>query len=354
MKKSLYKKQIEAIVTGIEIQSLHEYNILGEQKIVKNQMPYQNHSGGLKSFGSNTQVEEQQQRQNLVQELTNSIYATFYCGIPVNHDKNLLPSKTERDYFIELLSYANTTLDGFDYNWTIYNIDATGNTYVQKNDQLRWLQPNGYQFQNKQQNQAQINTKVNLKRSKEGKNIQPVFYHVFSNEIFPQEAELARFYWNIKPEGATELIRTLTETLNSYKIPFQFKCLNHPSLYIRSDAAVLYIDKRHLSVVSILMREILPVLDAYLLDSVPMFTEKIYKGVSYAEDPGKGMSFGMSRSQVIAKALVEVFSKKMSKEDILSFVIESLESKGMHIHKLHLNENTARIPNFSKYEYASR
>ncbi|WP_430411627.1 T3SS effector HopA1 family protein [Kordia sp.] len=351
MKDTIYTQQIKEITEAIEITSLSTYKVNGEEEYVKNQMPYQTFAEDFKSFGSNATVDSQQQRINLVNALTNTIYAKFYCGIKNGDHSSKIPPKGEREAFMEELSKENASTNGFDYHWNIYNVDAsTGNAYVQKNGELRWLQPNGYQFVNPQQKQAAINTKVNIIRQKENRNIQPVFYHVFSNEIFPQEVELGRIYWNVTPEGATTLINLLTTTLNDYKIPFQFKCLNHPELYVRSDSAVLYLSKKHVQIVAMILNAVIPNLEPYLVDEIPMFTKQLFKGVGYAEDPGKGQSFGMSRSSTIAEAIVDAFQKEKNKKETLNNVISFLSRKGMILHRLHLNKHTTLTPTFPTYE----
>lgn len=351
MKETVYSAQIKEITQAIEITSMSTFKVHGEEEYVQNQMPYQTFAEDFKSFGSNTTVDSQQQRINLINALTNTIYAKFYCGIKDGNHTSKIPPQAERNAFMEQLSQANTSDNGFDYNWNIYNVDTTtGSAFVQKNGELRWLQPNGYQFANPQQKQVAINTKVNIARQKENRNLQPVFYHVFSNEMFPQEVELGRFYWNITPDGATKLINLLTTTLNEYKIPFQFKCLNHPELYVRTDAAVLYLSKKHVQLVSIILKNVIPNLEPYLVDEIPMFTKRIFKGVGYAEDPGKGQSFGMSRSSTIAAALVDAFQQEKNKKETLTNVINFLSRKGMTLDRLHLNKHTTLTPTFPTYE----
>ncbi|NQY04714.1 MAG: hypothetical protein HRT68_00555 [Flavobacteriaceae bacterium] len=244
-----YKKQIREIISGIEVTSLSTYKVNGEEQYVQYQIPYSTYSEDFKSFGSNVNQDTNQKKTTLVQAITNTIYSRYYCGIEEGDLSNKIPSKTERDSFMESLSLANSTSSGYDFNWTIYNVDQKGNAFVRKNDELRWLQPNTYKFQNPNQKTVAVNAKVNINRNKENKTLQPVFYHVYSELMFPQEIEIARLYWNIKPEGASQLIKLISTNLNQYKIPFQFKCLNHPELYVRTDAAVLYLDKKHAQIV---------------------------------------------------------------------------------------------------------
>ena len=344
----MYKEQIEQIVSGIKILSKRSYEVHGETRFVKNQKPYSNYSGDLKSFGSNQVSDAHEERQNLVTHLTNTIYAHYYCGIESEKSHYQKTSKTEQQAFMDRLSQANSSQGGLDYNWKIYSVDASGNAFVKKDGELRWLQPKSFQYQNPRQQYHQVNTFVHIHKKRDSRTIQEVFYHVFSDEIFPQEIELARIYWNIKPESAHKLVKVLTTTLNDYRIPFQFKCLNHPDLYIRTDAAVLYLDKRNLQVVSVLLKSILNELKDDLREGIPMFTKKLFNGVGFAEDPGRGMSFGMSRSTVIAEALVDAFLSE--KENVLEYVLNTIEQKGFVVDRMHLNKHTELIPNFPLYD----
>lgn len=342
-----YKDQIKRIVEGIQIHTKKSYEVEGKRKFVRNQTPFANYTGDLKNFGSNHVSDSNTERQNLINSLVNTIYATYYCGI---HEDNAhkMPSKSEREAFMEELSQANKSKGGFDVNWKIYNTDTSGNTFIQKGEWFRRLLPNSFVYQNPRQQYPQVNTFVNIKKDRESRTIQPVFYHVFSDEIFPQEVDLARIYWNVKPQGISKLVTLLTSTLNNYKIPFQFKCLNHADLYVRSDSAVLYLDKRNVQIVLVLLKSIIKELQNDLNDAIPMFTKKLFKGISYAEDPGKGQSFGMSRSQVIAEALVLSFES--SEENTLEQVCETLEQKGFVLERMYMNKHTELIPNFPLYD----
>lgn len=343
-----YKDQVKRIVEGIKILSKRSYEIEGQQKFIRNQTPFSNYSGDLKNFGDNKVSDHSTERQNLINSLTNTIYSHYYCGISLDNRSHRSPSKKDRNIFMDHLSESNTSKGGYDVNWKIYSADAQGNAFVEKGQTLRWLQPKTFVYQNPRQQRPQVNTYVNIQNPKESRTIQEVFYHVFSDELFPQEVELARFYWNIKPDSTAKLIKLLTSTLNSYRIPFQFKCLNHPDLYMRTDAAVLYLNKKSVQIVSVLLKYIFAELKDDLFEDIPMFTKKLFKGVGYAEDPGKGMSFGMSRSSVIAEALVS--SYESGSNNAFEDVLETLDKKGFVIERMHLNKHTELIPNFPEYD----
>lgn len=111
---------------------------------------------------------------------------------------------------------------------------------------------------------------------------------------------LLRLYLKCEPDSAPDLMRLLTGALERLAFSYQLKILNDPSLYWRSDAAVLYIPSQEYS-------RILPVLSAIPLAAggrVPALTKPIAVGIALAEDPGDGFSFGMSRCRVLARAVI--------------------------------------------------
>lgn len=340
--------QIKEVVANISIASLQKFIINGEAHQVYFQQAYQDFTEDLKAFGSNKSIDETLLKQRLQEQLTQKIYSRFYCGLSKDNDRIDLPSKSEREAFMEELSKANTTKETLDHNWLVYAIDPTGNVYIKKNETLRWLDPNKFEFADKNQKQLAQNTYVHLKKERENRSIQPVFYHAFSDEIFPQDATLVRIYWNIDPAGITKLVEKLTSVLNDYQIPFQFKCLNHPELYVRNDSAVLYLDKKHLDIVSLLLPYIIADVKPYLKNALPWFTKTITKGVSFAEDPGKGQSFGMSRAAVIAEALIIAYEANLTNDKTFDFTLKHMTKKGFNINNLYLNSHTAKTPQFPK------
>ena len=87
-------------------------------------------------------------------------------------------------------------------------------------------------------------TPVSLRRPKELAASSPGFY------IALGDADLAlgrddvevRVYFNVTAAGAAPLVATCTRLLNDARIPFSLKVLDHPTGYIRCDAAVLYLE----------------------------------------------------------------------------------------------------------------
>jgi len=111
----------------------------------------------------------------------------------------------------------------------------------------------------------------------------------------------------VKAGAAPSLLSAVSNTFNRYQVPFRFKFLNRSEFYGRSDAAVLYTARRHFRIASELLAPLYADLCGGLEADTPLFTKVLAPGLSLAEDPGNGESFGMNRCRLLAEAIVDAF-----------------------------------------------
>ena len=344
----LITEALKDIISQTEIIDDLEVMIKGKMHQFRQHEPIEEHNGDLNSFGNNQPLKGASLRFHFQQFLSSLLYANFYCGNSNDLEKQL-PPKKERDEFMQTLSEANTTKTGYDYYWQVYNIDQAGNIFVSKNEYVKQLLPNTYVFSNSSIQKPELKTYVHLIRYKEDKNAQPVFYYLFGEKMQHSTINLSRIYFNITAQGAPLLVNQVSLLFNKYSIPFSFKCLNHSDLYTRNDSAVLYIEKQYLNIASALLNNIIPVIRPYLKPYVPLFTMMIHPGISFAEDPGNGNSFGMHRCTMLAGALMEIRGQKLKNEqEKLDIVHQYLAAHGLQLNHPYLNTHTQVVPVFSK------
>ena len=342
-KTSLHEQQLNDLIERVQILDEKTYLVDGEKNVVLHQQPHTIHLSPLSEFGTNNSQNKEQLRSQLIQHLGNTLYSSFYCGIPKENKKFNLPPKKEREAFMNELSNSNRSTLEPDRNWKIYAVDSQGNAFALKNGDLRAVLPGTYVV-NPEQKTFAVNQTIDFLRYRENKAAQSVFYYVYGNTYLAPDCDLIRVYWSIKPEGAALLIDNLTRVLNDYKIPFNFICLNHPDLYNRNDSAVLYFDKHHLSIVKRLLKHIIDAVRPYLIDNHPLFTDIIDTGVSMAEDPGNGESFGMNRVTAIANALVGSHEEKIEGEnERKEWIKKCLKEKGISYSAMSVNFHSNRI-----------
>jgi hypothetical protein len=190
---------------------------------------------------------------------------------------------------------------------------------------------------------------VSILLRKEKKDAQPVFYYAYSQEPMPQSASLVRFYFNVKPEAIQGFLRDLTATFNRYRLPFMFKCLNHPGFYRRADGAVLYIDKSRFTFTARLLAGLIKKHSKSFNEAVPLFTRAIAGGVSFAEDPGNNKSFGMFWSELIAEGLVKIYESGAAEDRRADILFGLIKKKGLVPEASHMRANSFYPYDFSLF-----
>lgn len=240
--------------------------------------------------------------------------------------------------FVAQLSKYNFTTEKIDSGWHIKSNLSNGYFEVVKGSAQKTIH-----FSEFRETNTTVHSKentVSIFLSKEDKQRQPTFYYVFSHHNLDLKKDITRVYWNINSDGAAQLVKIITETLNDYNVPFLFKCLNNPNLYFRRDAAVLYIDNEHLQILNVLLPEWCAKMSNYLDEDVPLFAYKYAKGVGIAENPTKNESFGMHRMSLVAKSLLQSFAKKMNSKETLKHIATALLNKGIHPERPYLNKGS--------------
>ena len=173
------------------------------------------------------------------------------------------------------------------------------------------------------------------------------FYTAIGNEpgIDEKDTTIVRLYWNITAKYASSLINQITTELNKTQIPFRFKILKDPYNYPRADAAVLYVDKRHIEPLKKSLPQIYVQVMTFLNHSTPLFAKRLVPGLALAEDPDKSSnnneSFGQHRCRILAEALFSSYKKKVtSKEESISEIISFFKSESVDLERPYLNSDS--------------
>lgn len=339
-----FKAQLADIAEKVQIVDVEHYRVNGQPRQVYHQQAWMDYVGPLNLFGQNRPTDRNLQKSKLKQHLTNTLYGEFYCGMSKDKISAATPSAQQRQQFMQTLSQHNHSANTDDKGWCIYHIDKSGQVFAKKNGLLRQAISNTF-FMATPGAKLAINQMIHFKRQKENTKAQTVFYFVHGNTFMEQGVPQVRVYWHIESQGATKLVQWLSTVLNQYQLPFNFKCLNHDDLFNRRDSAVLYIEKRYFDFTMRLLKGCPPEVKQHLQPAAPLFTLPIFEGVSFAEDPGNGESFGMNRCQWIAEALMLAFERgQQTPAEQLATIMAVFADKGVEVDRLHLNPHTLSVP----------
>lgn len=115
-------------------------------------------------------------------------------------------------------------------------------------------------------------------------------------------------------------------------------------LYNRRDAAVLYIQKRYLSMLEEILPAVIAEIKPYLQDDVPLFTYMLAPGVGFAESPVDGDSFGLTRMRMVASGLISALDKQYKQPaQQLSEIITAFAQQGISAEAPYLNDGSAMV-----------
>lgn len=283
------------IIKRVRLKSDSLYEIDGKALKVNFHRPYLH-----KTIGSDHLVKKLNSLEcleTLTCHLTEQLYWRIYCGLAEDQIPTRLPLLKEREQFMHHLSAVNMSTNAPDLNWKVVSVPNRG--IAVKNGVSRPMIEGT--FVRKEGNPKF----VDFLRSAENRQTHSLLYCAHSNAYLSPDYELLRIYWNIMAEGVPLLVHEITKELNFYKVPFLFKCFNHPTLYNRPDSAVFFIEKQDLGLVKKVIAPIVDRLREYLNDQVPLFTTRLYPGVGLAGNPGIDLSYGRYMMRKVARRLID-------------------------------------------------
>lgn len=242
----------------------------------------------------------------LATQLQQLLYEGCYCrrfadGAP----RPAAAAHAANPAFIETLSTANASRERWDAGWQITQVLPSGQIVAVKGAMTRMVWPGEFVTQGAPGGPPRPGVEISLYAPKESRTMQPGFYFAFGEAATDQEDEfsLVRLYWNLEATGAPPLIARVTAAFNRFAIPFRCKCLSMVELYQRTDAAVIYLAKRHYRLAAEMLEEIYRAVQPSLKPQTPLFTKALAPGLALAENPKTGESFGMHRCRLLAEAV---------------------------------------------------
>ena len=206
---------------------------------------------------------------------------------------------------IAALRKANASQDVIDHGWKVVELLPDGGLLARKRGAIRRFEPGEYAAADRGPgSRPEIGDTATVFGRRESLITQIGMYFIFSQAVAPIEEDtgLLRFYWNVLPPHVPALVEQLTSVLNAFAVPFRFKCPANADAYPRRDAGVLYVNRLYSHLTLPLIARIHHGLQ--LEPSVPLFTRQLAPGLGFAEDPGKGESFGMHRCRIVAEAMI--------------------------------------------------
>lgn len=338
MNCTLYLNELQHIISTVRIRSSHTYEIDNQVYSIQDEPP---------AIGNN--IVNSNSRRDMISILESYIYRVFHCRQKNTNHQAFYNLKyfDDRD-FVETISNANKGIGTWEPGWEIHKIlDKESNRLiVKKNGLMIWV--NSHQFIPNDLSGYDLGQKGYVSMVKEFRELLSGFYMANGNISLKENVSITRLYWNISSDGAIPIMETLTTELNDSHIPFQFKILSNSNYFTRADAAVLYFDKQNIKDMVLSLSKIYVKVKPFLKSATPLFAKKLASGLSLAEDPNNGESFGQNRSRILAEALYKIYDNRaLSVTDQMLQINEHFDKNNIDVEKPYLKNNDS-IDNYDE------
>lgn len=249
-----------------------------------------------------------------LQHVKGMLYRLHHCR-QEDYQRGFVPQHyhSNRD-LVESFSEANSGMGTWEPGWQVRRIEKNGQIAVQKDGLTLWVRAQQF-IAVEGERKVEPGKKGYIAMAREFRSLLPGFYMANGNAPLDQRPVLARIYWNISAPGAVDLLKHITTELNSENISFQFKIINRPECFTRADAGVLYMNKQYLEKSRDALARVYGQIRKFLKPKTPLFAKRLGYGVSLAEDPHNGDSFGQHCMQILAQALYNTHEKGISSRD---------------------------------------
>jgi len=291
-----YREQIEAVVAATTIRGRLRYAWFGR--------PSRPPAAAVRRA-----LSPDAQRAYLRSQLQGHLYEAFYTQGGAEPGERPVAGPLPRGSagFVAALSAANTGRGFWAEGWAVRAVE--GDVLIVDRDGLSVAVRPGAQVAVAEA-ARRIGGQVRVRIPKELPSVSPGFFMVLGDEPLAEDAPLVRLYWHLTADGATVLVREVTEALNATGIPFRLKALNDPSRYTRCDAGVVYLRRDDYPRAAERLENVYPMVAPYLRPRTPAFTKPLAPGLGLAEDPEGATSFGLHRCDLLADGLLEAHAAR--------------------------------------------
>jgi hypothetical protein len=148
--------------------------------------------------------------------------------------------------------------------------------------------------------------------------------------------DAASCFLHLTPGTAPEVFARLLVALDGYGLAFRAELAGDPAACVRADTATVTVRRSDVATVARAARRLQQRSPFALVASVPAFTRQLAPGVSVADEPGHGLTFGRHRCRLVASGLVAA-GHGAGTAARREAVLRTLTDAGLDPAALHLN-----------------
>ena len=235
-----------------------------------------------------------------VGELADAIYTAWYAR-PASVEKVATDPPLHRLSLTSGLRAAHPRSKGFSPGWIVLACDATGAVRAMSGQRMRWLRPGEYVLESRPGVPPAPGEQISVIDRLDHVDPERRLWWTYSpDEPVPP---IGRIYANVRAATAAHAIDIFIRTLMSAGVSYQAKIPELAEAIRRVDSLVIYHSRRDRPAVLDALGGAQEQLSRLLDDESPPLTCSIAPGLSWADDPGDGKSFGQSRCSALATAV---------------------------------------------------
>lgn len=235
-----------------------------------------------------------------VHKLTDAIYAAWYSQ-PASLERGPADPPLHRCHLTSVVRAAHPQAKSFSPGWVVLACETTGAVRAMAGQRMRWLRPGEYVSQSRPGVPPAPGEQISVVDRLDHVDRERALWWTYSpDEPAPP---IGRIYANVRPATSARAIDIAVRTLMSAGVAYQAKIPELAGAARRVDSLVIYHSRSERPAVLDAFGVAQGELKSLLAQECPPLTCEIWPGLSWADDPGNGESFGQSRCAALASAV---------------------------------------------------
>lgn len=228
---------------------------------------------------------------------------------------------------VALVRAAHAASGMFESGWLALSRAPNGQVVACRSGEQRLLEPGDFANLSRPAAPVRAGHRLAIARRRDSADEEGGWWYTWGSQAGEPaaEARLLRLYWHVEANAAAPVVGAITAALEAAAVPYLLKCPVHQGLFGRADALVVYLALSDWTATRERLRDAHGRVERLLNAAVPPLTLKLGRGVAAAEDPGRAVSYGQSRSRAVAEGISAIRVRaRADKGDILDLFQDAL------------------------------
>lgn len=215
------------------------------------------------------------------------------------------PPRGDGPDVVALARAAHAASETFESGWVALSLAPHGHVAASRGGEQRLLAPGDYANLSRPAAPVRPGHLLAITARRDSADLEGGWWYTWGSQAGEpgDQGRLLRLYWHVEAQAIAPVVGAITAALEAAAVPYLLKCPVHHGLFGRADALVVYVALTDWPAIQERLREAHGRVERWLNPAVPPLTLKLGQGVAAAEDPGRAVSYGQSRSRAVAEGI---------------------------------------------------